>query len=100
MPATGYSCQTPEFLDGVRDRLRFDAAGRLEAHRDYGVDAAGESEVFVQNAELGTHGFFTPALGMAAYRDSWIARAMAGREIYPIERRIAFQEFTAPEVSQ
>ncbi|HLU29721.1 MAG TPA: lysine N(6)-hydroxylase/L-ornithine N(5)-oxygenase family protein [Glycomyces sp.] len=95
--ATGYSGRVPAFLDGVRDRLRFDAAGRLHARRDYSVDAAGAGEVFVQNAELSTHGFVTPDLGMAAYRNSWIIRAMTGREVYPIERRIAFQEFTAPQ---
>ncbi len=95
--ATGYSSKPPAFLDGIRDRLRFDATGRLHARRDYSVDAAGAGEVFVQNAELSTHGFVTPDLGMAAYRNSWIIRAMTGREVYPIERRIAFQEFTAPE---
>lgn len=95
--ATGYSHTVPEFLEPVRDRLRFDACGRLEAARDYSVDAAGAGEVFVQNAELSTHGFVTPDLGMAAYRNSWIIRAMTGREVYPIERGIAFQEFAAPE---
>ncbi|GAB3646800.1 lysine N(6)-hydroxylase/L-ornithine N(5)-oxygenase family protein [Glycomyces tarimensis] len=98
--ATGYGYRVPEFLDPVSDRLRFDAAGRLAARRDYSVDAAGNGEVFVQNAELGTHGFVTPDLGMAAYRNSWIIRAMTGREVYPIERRIAFQEFAAPEVAE
>lgn len=53
--------------------------------------------MFVQNAELSTHGFVTPDLGMAAYRNSWIIRAMTGREVYPIERRIAFQDFAAPQ---
>jgi lysine N6-hydroxylase len=100
--ATGYSYRVPEFMNGVRDRLRFDATGRLEARRDYSVDApdgASErrGEVFVQNAELATHGFVSPDLGMAAYRNSWIIRSLTGREVYPIERRIGFQDFGAPE---
>jgi lysine N6-hydroxylase len=95
--ATGYSYRVPDFMDEVRDRLRFDATGRLEARRDYSVDAAGEGEVFVQNAELATHGFVSPDLGMASYRNSWIIRSLTGREVYPIERRIGFQEFGAPE---
>jgi lysine N6-hydroxylase len=33
---------------------------------------------------------------MAAYRNSWIIRELLGREHYPIERAIAFQEFGAP----
>jgi lysine N6-hydroxylase len=95
--ATGYSYRVPDFMNDVRDRLRFDATGRLEARRDYSVDASGSGEVFVQNAELATHGFVSPDLGMAAYRNSWIIRSLTGREVYPIERRIGFQEFGAPE---
>jgi len=94
--ATGYSYRVPEFMNDVRDRLRFDATGRLEARRDYSVDAAGAGEVFVQNAELATHGFTAPDLGMAAHRNSWIIRSLTGREIYPVEQRIGFQEFGAP----
>ncbi len=94
--ATGYSYRVPDFMHEVRDRLRFDATGRLEARRDYSVDAAGNGEVFVQNAELATHGFVSPDLGMAAYRNSWIIRSLTGREVYPIERRIGFQDFGAP----
>ncbi|WP_030157948.1 lysine N(6)-hydroxylase/L-ornithine N(5)-oxygenase family protein [Glycomyces sp. NRRL B-16210] len=94
--ATGYSYRVPRFLDPVRDRLRFDPTGRLEARRDYSVDAAGAGEVFVQNAELATHGFTAPDLGMAAHRNSWIIRSMTGREVYPVEERIGFQEFGAP----
>ena len=30
---------------------------------------------------------------MAAYRNSWIIRSLLGREHYPVERAIAFQEF-------
>jgi lysine N6-hydroxylase len=33
---------------------------------------------------------------MAAYRNSCIIRELLGREHYPIERSIAFQEFGAP----
>ena len=49
----------------------------------------------MQNAELHTHGFVTPDLGMAAYRNSCILREIPGREVYPVERSIAFQQFGA-----
>jgi lysine N6-hydroxylase len=93
--ATGYRYAVPEFLTGIRDRLRFDAAGRLDVRRDYSVDVAG-GEVFVQNAEAHTHGFVAPDLGMAAYRNSCLLRSLLGREVYPVEQSIAFQQFGAP----
>ncbi|MFC4337728.1 lysine N(6)-hydroxylase/L-ornithine N(5)-oxygenase family protein [Salininema proteolyticum] len=92
---TGYSYAIPGFLDPVRDRFRIDERGRFEAHRDYTVDA--DRSVFVQNAELATHGFVSPDLGMAAYRNAHLVRTMTGKEHYPIERRIAFQEFGTGE---
>ncbi|PTT58791.1 alcaligin biosynthesis protein, partial [Arthrobacter sp. HMWF013] len=38
-----------------------------------------------------------PDLGMAAYRNSCILREITGREVYPVERSIAFQHFGAPQ---
>jgi lysine N6-hydroxylase len=93
--ATGYRHQVPAFLGPIRDRMRWDEHGRFDVRRDYSVDDAGD-EIYVQNAELHTHGLVAPDLGMAAYRNSWIIRALLGREYYPIERSIAFQDFGAP----
>jgi len=93
--ATGYRYQAPKFLDPIRERIRWDAHGRFDVARDYSIDKAGD-EIYVQNAELHTHGLVSPDLGMAAYRNSWIIRSLLGREYYPIERAIAFQEFAAP----
>ncbi|MGI5351485.1 lysine N(6)-hydroxylase/L-ornithine N(5)-oxygenase family protein [Streptomyces sp. CA-250714] len=93
--ATGYRYQRPAFLDPIADRIEWDARGRFAVRRDYSIDTAGQ-EIYVQNAELHTHGFVAPDLGMAAYRNSCIIRELLGREVYPIEKSIAFQEFTAP----
>lgn len=93
--ATGYRYRAPEFLDPIADRIEWDTAGHFVTGRDYTIDTAGGS-IFVQNAELHTHGFVTPDLGMGAHRNSRIIRAMLGREYYPVERSIAFQEFSAP----
>jgi lysine N6-hydroxylase len=93
--ATGYRHQVPAFLGPIRDRIRWDEHGRFDVRRDYSVDDAGD-EIYVQNAELHTHGLVAPDLGMAAYRNSCIIRSLLGREYYPIERSIAFQEFGAP----
>ena len=92
---TGYGYRTPGFLKPIRHRIRWDESGRFAVKRNYAIDGAGE-EIFVQNAELHTHGFVAPDLGMASYRNASIIREMLGREVYPVERRIAFQQFSAP----
>jgi lysine N6-hydroxylase len=93
--ATGYAPRVPSFLDPVRDRINWDARGRFDVAVDYSVDTAG-NEIFVQNAEEHTHSLTAPDLGMGPYRNSVILKGLTGREIYPIEDRIAFQQFGAP----
>ncbi|MFF3350345.1 lysine N(6)-hydroxylase/L-ornithine N(5)-oxygenase family protein [Streptomyces sp. NPDC002779] len=93
--ATGYRYREPEFLAPVRDRIVYDEQGRYAVRRNYSIDRSG-SGIFVQNAELHTHGFTAPDLGMAAYRNSSIIRELTGREVYPVEKSIAFQEFGVP----
>ncbi|MEU7618690.1 SidA/IucD/PvdA family monooxygenase [Micromonospora rifamycinica] len=93
--ATGYHYRVPEFLDPIRDRLRWDAHGRFDVARNYSIDHTGRG-VFLQNAGTHTHSITSPDLGMGPYRNSWIIRELTGREHYPIEDRIAFQEFGVP----
>lgn len=95
--ATGYRYRMPAFLKGISHRIRWDAQGRFAVHRNYSIDH-NDTEIFVQNAELHTHGFVTPDLGMACYRNSIILRELTGTEYYPIEQKIAFQQFSAPTV--
>jgi lysine N6-hydroxylase len=90
--ATGYSYQVPAFLTPISDRIQWDEAGRFAVRRNYSIDVTGRG-VFVQNAELHTHGFVAPDLGMAAYRNSYLIRELLGREHYPIEKTVAFQDF-------
>ncbi|MEV7133328.1 lysine N(6)-hydroxylase/L-ornithine N(5)-oxygenase family protein [Arthrobacter sp. NPDC093128] len=94
--ATGYGYREPEFLAGVQDRIARDSTGRFAVERNYSTGVE-PGEIFVQNAELHTHGFVTPDLGMASYRNSCILREITGREVYPVERSIAFQEFGVQE---
>ena len=94
--ATGYRPRTPDFLHPVADRIRRDARGRYDTGSDYSVDT--DRRIFVQNAEEHTHSVLAPDLGMGAYRNSVIIAAITGREVYPIEDRIAFQQFGAHEV--
>ncbi|BDH44579.1 lysine N6-hydroxylase/L-ornithine N5-oxygenase family protein [Salmonella enterica subsp. enterica serovar Choleraesuis] len=96
--ATGYHYQPPMFIEGISSRLRWDDKGRYDVQRNYSIDRS--NTIFVQNAELHTHGFVTPDLGMACYRNSMILREIAGREVYPVEQRIAFQTFPAQSESR
>jgi lysine N6-hydroxylase len=94
--ATGYRYQVPAFLEPIRDRIRWDGAGRFDVARNYSIDVAG-CEIFLQNAGTHTHSITSPDLGMGAYRNSWIISEMLGQDYYPVEKSIAFQEFGAPD---
>lgn len=93
---TGYRAEVPAFLDPVRDEIAWDAAGRYDVSRDYAIDRD-RRRIWVQNAEVHTHGLTAPDLGMGAYRNSVILRAVTGREVYPVESAIAFQTFGIPQ---
>ncbi|OJJ22578.1 alcaligin biosynthesis protein [marine bacterium AO1-C] len=90
--ATGYGYKQPAFIDPIQGRIKWDDNGRYDVNRNYSIDQNAQ-EIFVQNAELHTHGFVTPDLGMGCYRNAYIIKEMTGKEHYPIERKIAFQQF-------
>lgn len=93
--ATGYAPRDPKFLTPLGDTVARDSQGRLDVARNYSIDH-GNNHLFVQNAEEHTHGLTAPDLGFAAWRNSSILASITGRETYPIERRIAFQQFGLP----
>jgi len=97
--ATGFQYQLPNYLSGIVSRIKWDKQGRFDINRNYSIDKQA-SEIFVQNAELHTHGFVTPDLGMACYRNAWLIKEITGIEHYPIENKIAFQQFSAPSIEQ
>ncbi|MGP3998857.1 lysine N(6)-hydroxylase/L-ornithine N(5)-oxygenase family protein [Streptomyces sp. 8N706] len=94
--ATGYRYRIPAFLEPVRDRIRWDCRGRFDVARNYSIDTTGRG-IFLQNGSTHTHSITSPDLGMGPYRNSWIIRELLGRDVYPVEKAIAFQEFGAPE---
>lgn len=89
--ATGYKYKEPKFLKGIENVINRTEDGLFDVSRHYTIDNA--ESIFVQNAELHTHGFVTPDLGMGAYRNAIIINAISGKEIYKVEKRIAFQQF-------
>ncbi|WP_031076147.1 lysine N(6)-hydroxylase/L-ornithine N(5)-oxygenase family protein [Streptomyces sp. NRRL S-118] len=91
--ATGYKYVTPAFLEPVRDRIRWDGQGRFDVARNYSIDTTGRG-IFLQNAGVHTHSITSPDLGMGAYRNAYIIGELLGSEYYPVEKTIAFQEFS------
>ncbi|WP_395244979.1 lysine N(6)-hydroxylase/L-ornithine N(5)-oxygenase family protein [Agromyces sp. MMS24-K17] len=97
--ATGYAPRVPAFLAPLGSLVDRDALGRLDVARDYSVDG-GRGRIFVQNAEEHTHGLTAPDLGFGAWRNSSILASILGAEPYPVERRVAFQEFGVPAAAR
>jgi lysine N6-hydroxylase len=91
--ATGYRYAEPEFLKPVRDRLVHDSRGNFDVARNYAIDVTGRG-IFLQNAGVHTHSVTSPDLGMGPYRNAYIIRELLGTEYYPVEKTIAFQEFS------
>ncbi|MBM7439000.1 lysine N(6)-hydroxylase/L-ornithine N(5)-oxygenase family protein [Streptomyces sp. HB132] len=90
--ATGYRYAAPAFLEPVADRIRHDSRGRFDVARNYSIDITGRG-IFLQNAGVHTHSITSPDLGMGAYRNAYIIGELLGREYYPVEKSVAFQEF-------
>jgi lysine N6-hydroxylase len=93
--ATGYRYREPGFIAGIKDRIRWDEQGRYQVSRDFAIDH-GQQEIFVQNAELHTHGFITPDLGMAPLHNATLLNRILGREHFVLEKNTAFQTFGLP----
>jgi lysine N6-hydroxylase len=93
--ATGYAYRLPACLEPLRERLALDGDGRPVISRDYEL-VSELGGLFAQNAELHSHGFTAPDLSLGPYRNATILNAVLGEERFPLERRIAFQDFGVP----
>lgn len=97
--ATGYAPRRPDCLTSIDAYIQRDAYGRFVVDRDHRVALTGtRAGLFVQNAEMHTHGVGTPDLGLGAYRAATILNAVTGRPVYPLPSRTAHTAF-APEVA-
>jgi len=96
--ATGYKYHEPSFLEGINHRIERASGGLFKVKRNYSIDK--DESIFVQNAEVHSHSLISSDLGMGAYRNSYIINQIAGREVYQIEKRIAFQQFGVSKASE
>lgn len=97
---TGYEHKQPEFLDALVPSLERDGQGRLAVQRDYSVRRTdgGAGRLFVQNAEIHSHGIGAPDLGLGAYRAASIVNSLLDSEIYRLDRKNVFQHFGTAEL--
>jgi lysine N6-hydroxylase len=93
--ATGFVSRPPACIEELRPLIAWDAAGRYRVGLDYRVamDPSVTGSLFVQNAELHTHGVGAPDLGLGAHRGACIVNALTGREVYRLPRRTVVTEF-------
>jgi lysine N6-hydroxylase len=89
--ATGHRYITPHFLKPLKKFIRLDKNDRYVLSRHYSIDA--HNRIFVQNAEIHSHGFNAPDLGLGAYRNAVIINTILKADIYPIDNKTSFQSF-------
>lgn len=91
--ATGYKYTIPHFLKSIQSLIQFDSWGKYAVNRNYSIDR--NNRIFVQNAEMQTHGFNAPDLGLGAYRNAVIINSILKKKYYPVDSEVVFQCFRA-----
>jgi lysine N6-hydroxylase len=92
--ATGYKNFIPAFMEPIKERIGFSKSDNYSVNRNYSVDD--NNSVFVQNADLHSHGFNSADLGMGPYRNATILNTILGKEYFKMEANIGFQTFGIP----
>jgi lysine N6-hydroxylase len=92
--ATGYKYDIPKFLLPIRDRIQWTSNGQFAVSANYHIDQ--HATLFVQNAEMHSHGYNTPDLGMGPYRNAIILNTILGKKKFSIEENVPFQGFRGP----
>jgi lysine N6-hydroxylase len=96
--ATGYAARRPDFLDPLAALVDWDERGRYQVGGDYRVatDPRIAGGLYVQNAEMHTHGVGAPDLTLGAWRAATILNAVCGRDVQPLPATTAFTTFGVP----
>jgi lysine N6-hydroxylase len=94
--ATGYKNTIPEFLHSVKELINWTQDEFYQVNLNYSVD--NQNSIFVQNADLHSHGFNSADLGMGPHRNAVILNTILKEEHFKMEKNIAFQKFGAPLV--
>lgn len=92
--ATGYTPKPPTFLDTLKPRINFLPNGKFDVSRHYSITS--DDTIFVQNADLHSHGFAASDLSFGPYRNAVILNTILGYGYYYLERDTTFQQFRPP----
>lgn len=93
--ATGYQVTTPQFLQSISDHFRFDHLGRPTINLNYQLEPAQpkSAQIYMQNAEIHSHGIGAPDLGLGAHRNAVIINNLLEQAFYPVQQKNVFQTF-------
>ncbi|ANH81687.1 hypothetical protein A8C56_12455 [Niabella ginsenosidivorans] len=92
--ATGYHYKIPSFLKSISNRINWNANGWFNVQKQYAVD--NDQTIFVQNADLNSHGFNAADLGLGVHRNMVIINSLLKQDYYTIEQNTSFQKFGLP----
>jgi lysine N6-hydroxylase len=73
-------------------------SGQLDIARNYAVTS--DETIFIQNADLHSHGFASADLSFGPYRNAVILNTVLGYPHFVLETGTSFQEFSRPEGNQ
>jgi lysine N6-hydroxylase len=90
--ATGYHQQAPSCIEPIKKYISWTSGNEYAVNRNYSIDNS--NSIFIQNAELQTHGFNSADLGMGPYRNAIILNTILGYPRFTLERNTAFQSFS------
>lgn len=90
--ATGYKNIIPDFLKGIHELVRWNEGNFYDVQKDYAV-SANDKTIFVQNADLYSHGFNAADLGLGPYRNAVILNSILKKEYFRVEPGKTFQQF-------
>jgi lysine N6-hydroxylase len=93
--ATGYKEKPPVFLEAVKERINYLPSGKYNVSREYSV--TDDQTIFVQNADLHTHGFASADLSFGPYRNAVILNTLLGYPHFQVEQGTSFQQFGGPK---
>ncbi|MBK2094191.1 SidA/IucD/PvdA family monooxygenase [Francisella philomiragia] len=95
--ATGYKANINNVLKNIEALIQRDDSNNLKISRDYKIITQNTSlNIFVQNAEINSHGVGTPDLGLGGYRNAVIVNTLLNKEIYKVSSRTIFSTFGVP----